>query len=251
VTLLQSLTGTRAWRTAYLLITDVTRMQGDSVCIAGQEGRTSLRLHEPGPDERWLRSIGGLAPGDQVSVPVKRPRQVHRPHLEDSDWNPSGLRKGERVPGDELAQRLFRTAVDSVENAFGRPELYSEAGNAAFRPGKGSRSLASLRASSVKLYPYGGGVRIDFRDSKTVWRRVPVEDLAVRTHQTRCRACASELPDLLASEFDCEQAVLRVGLGRRFQSDSSRLACWLQVNHVFPFEPQRRHFVYEPPRSSP
>jgi hypothetical protein len=243
MTLLQSFTGARAWRTAELVITDVTRMQGDSVCIAGQEGRTSLRLHEPAPSERWLRSIGGLTPGDLVSVSVKRPRQTRRPHLEDGDWNPSSLEKRRRLADDELASLLLDSAHRSVSDVFGKPSLVSDAGNAAFQPGKGSRSLASLSVSWVRVYPFGSGVRADFAESSRKWQRVPVEDLAIRTHEGRCGVCASHLADLLSAEFDGGPAVLRIGLGRPFQADSSRLSCWMQLNHIILVPSRREHFV--------
>jgi hypothetical protein len=36
--------------------------------------------------------------------------------------------------------------------------------------------------------------------------------------------------------------LLRVGLGRPFETDGRR-GCYLQVNHVFPITPRPKHFV--------
>jgi len=225
------------------MITDVTRMQGDKLCIAALDGGKAVRLHNPGPREEWLRSKGGLAPGDIVSLCWKSPRRCQRPHLEDRDWNPESLSKVERIPEDELAQRLSNSAFRSIKDAFGPPCFYSENGNAAFTPGKGARSLASVGVGSARVYPYEEGVRVDFADGRQEWSMVPLEDLAVRNHRAHCSSCTANLPKLLASEFEGGQAILRVGLGRPFQSGGNPPACYLQVNHIFLIPSKRIHFV--------
>ena len=218
-------------------------MQGDKVCVAALHSGSSIRLHNPSPREQWLQSIGGLIPGDIVSLTWKTARRFQRPHLEDGDWNPAAFRKVDRLPEDELAKRLSTYAFRSLQDAFGNPCLYSESGNAAFHPRKGPRSLASLLVSSVRTYPHEDGVRVDFTDSNREWTMVPMEDLAVRNHQNRCRLCSSQLPTLLTSEFGGSQAVLRVGLGRPFQAGDRAPACYLQVNHIFLIPSRRSHFV--------
>jgi hypothetical protein len=218
-------------------------MQEDKVCVAALNRGKSLRLHNPTPREQWLTSIGSLTPGDIVSLSWKLARRYHRPHLEDGDWNPATFAKVDLLPEDELVKRLSANAFRSIDHAFGKPCFHSENGNAAFVPGKGSRSLASVIVSSVRAYPHGEGVRADFADSRGEWRMVPVEDLAIRNHQMQCSSCASDLPKLLASEFQGSRALLRVGLGRPFQSSDSATACWLQVNHIFLIPSKRHHFV--------
>jgi hypothetical protein len=244
LTLFDILFGTRnPYTSIEAIITDVTRLQGDKVCIAAVHGGSSIRLHSPTPKEHWLRSIGGLTPGDAVSLTWRVARRCHRPHLEDGDWNPALFTKVDRLPEDELVKRLSANSFRSIKDAFGKPCFYSENGNAAFTPGKGSRSLASVPVSSVRAYPYRDGVRVDFADGRREWTMAPIEDLAVRHHQTQCSSCSSNLPNLLASEFEGTQAVLRVGLGRPFQAGDGATACYLQVNHIFLIPSKRRHFV--------
>ncbi len=219
-------------------------MQGDNVCIAALNQGKSLRLHSPAPREQWLRSIGGLRPGDIVSLSWKLRRRYQRPHLEDGDWSPAVLSKVDRLPEDELVKRISSKAFRTIERAFGKPCFYSENGNAAFTPGKGSRSLASVMASSVRVYPYADGVRVDFADERRQWTMAPIEDLAIRNHQARCSSCASNLPQLLAAEFEGAQALLRVGLGRPFQAgDGTPATCYLQINHIFLIPSKRKHFA--------
>lgn len=226
-----------------VVITDVTRMQRDKVCIAALHQGKSMRLDNPAPREQWLQSMGGLAPGDVVSLTWRVARRYSRPHSEDGEWNPAAFAKGDRLLEDDLVALLVTKVFRSVGDAFGKPCFYSENGNAAFTAGKGARSLASVTVSSVSPYPHADGVRADFVDAKQEWKMVPVEDLAVRNHRARCQACSSDFSSLLESEFQGGQAILRVGLGRPFQWGDRPPACYLQVNHIFLIPSKRQHFV--------
>jgi len=217
---LDTLFGSRP-RLTEAIITDVTRMSGEKVCVAALAGKQNIRLHEPAPRERWLSTIGGLAPGDVVKLDWRPARRYRLPHAEDGDWSPATLTKLAAVSSDELISRLKPKAVRSVRDAFGQPWIYSERGNPAFRPGQGSKSLATLAVRSVRLYQHGEGLRADFADEQTTWKMVPVEDLALGTQGSVAR-------------FECGEALLRVGLGRPFEANGKPAACYLQVNHVFP-----------------
>ena len=244
MSLFDLLFGAHGWRVpAEVVITDVTRMQGNRVCIAVLHRRSRIRLHEPQPDKVWLGSVGGIGVGDVVSLSWKAPRQVHRPHVDDADWNPATLEKLRRISEDQLISKMTALAFSSVRDAFGRPMFYSDNGNAAFAPDKGARSLAFLAVSSVRAYPHEGGVRVDFTDSERRWMMAPMEDLNVRTHQAQCSSCSAGLSELLASEFEGDKALMAVGLGRPFEHGSSPAACYLQVNHIFHIPSRRKHFV--------
>ena len=218
-------------------------MQGDKVCIAALHRDGALRLHNPSPREHWLQSIGGLTPGDIVSLTWKLPRSYHRPHVEDRDWNPAMFGKIDRLPEDRLIERLSANAFRSIVDAFGEPCFYSENGNPAFTPGRSSRSLASVLARSIRARPHQAGVRVSFIDEHQEWSTIPLEDFVVRQHQTQCRGCSSYLSKLLVSEFEGDRALLRMGLTRQFQAEGRTPACYLQVNHIFLMPSQRKHFV--------
>jgi hypothetical protein len=225
------------------IITDITRMQPPNVCVAAvHQGRT-IRLHNPQPKDQWLRSIGGLVPGDVVSADWQQAQVLRPPHTEDGTWHQSTFVKRHRLTETELADLLSANAFRSVEDAFGAPWFRGKAGNAAFQPGTGARSLASILARSVQVYPDFEGIRVDFVDSQDSWTRVPLEDLIARQHQKQCPTCASQLSRLLANEFQGDNAILRVGLARQFQAGGHPSACWMQVNHIFLMPAKRRHFV--------
>lgn len=225
------------------IITDVTRMRYGNVCIAAAHQDRAIRLHNPQPDDRWVKSIAGLVPGDVVSVDWQQAQSLP-PHTEDGKWRPATFVKRHRLTETELADLLSANAFTSVQDAFGAPCDRSSRGNAAFQPGTGARSLASILTRSVQVYPDSEGIRVGFVDSQDSWAGVPLEDLIVRQHQNQCTTCASHLSHLLANEFQGSDAVLRVGLGRQFQARGHpSAACWMQVNHIFLMPSKRNHFV--------
>jgi len=225
------------------VITDVTRMRRPNVCVAGLYQATPIRLDSPQPTEQWLSSVGGLRPGDVVSLNWRPARSVVRPHSEDGEWDPSTFSRVSQLSEDELTEELSTAAYSRVREAFGTPWFHAGNGNAAFRPGRGSRSLASVIVSQVRPYPYREGIRVDFADSQDSWAMAPLEDLMVRRHQSSCRTCSSRLAALLAGEFEGTQALLRVGLARQFQAGGHPSACYLQVNHIFLIPSRRKHFA--------
>lgn len=228
-----------------LLITDVTRMDGDKVCIAALDGGKAVRLNTPQPRESWIESLGGLAPGDQLSAVWRPAKRYTPPHMEDGGWVPASAEKTGSPGEDALVRRLGPQAFDSVAAAFGSPAYKSARGNPAFSPGRGSRSLATLRARRVTLRPAANGVRADLVDhAGDVWKAVPVVDLAIRVHQQRCPDCRGDrLAENLMAEFAGSDALLRIGLGRAYQPDDEHIGCYLQVNHVFLTPSRREHFV--------
>lgn len=239
--LIEALLGTR--QKLPTVLTDVTRMGGRKVCVAALSGDRAIRLAEPHPTEDWLEAVGGLAPGDVISVNWQPTRTFTRPHIEDGTWKPSSFRKGDALAYDRFIERLATSAFGSVKEAFGMPSTYSERGNPAFEPGTGQRSLATVEACGIRVYPQGNGIRIDFVDAEQEWSMVPVEDLMLRRHQTSCHECAGNLALRLSSNVSSEAALLRVGLGRPFQARSDLKACFLQVNHIFTVAGMSEHFV--------
>lgn len=218
-------------------------MYPPNVCIAAAYQRQSIRLHNPQPNDQWVQAIGGLTPGDVVSVNWKPAHRPTPPHTEDGEWDSASFKKLHRLTEIELTDYLSAHAFMSVQEAFGPPWIRGTGGNAAFQPGRGIRSLASILARSVRVYPHFQGIRVDFVDSQDSWTRAPLEDLIARQHRKQCQVCSSRLSIFLANEFQGSNAVLRVGLARQFQAGGHPSACWMQVNHVFLVPSKRKHFV--------
>jgi hypothetical protein len=222
----------RPYSSVETVVTDVTRMQGDKVCLAMLHAETVIRVHEPTPTEGWLRSIGGLSPGDELRLTCRPDRVIAPPHVEDHEWNPQSVVKIGHLSRDQLVQRLEAAAFATVRDAFGEPAFYSDSGNAAFSPRRGKRSLATLTAREVRIHSYRRGVRADFSDLDRAWTMAPLEDLAMRT-----RLAALPLSEIEGG------ALLRIGLGRPFSYADRPAACYLQVNHIIPLASQRRSFA--------
>ena len=197
--ILDTLFGTRQRQPT--VITDVTRMSGHKICVAALSGDRAIRLAEPHPTEDWLEAIGGLTPGDLISVNWQPTRTFTKPHVEDGTWKPSSFRKGDTLAYDRFVDRLKSVAFASVKEAFGAPAAYSKRGGPAFPPGAGQRSLATVDARSIRVYPHGDGIRIDFADAEQKWSMVPVEDLTLRRHRVSCPDCARNLASTLRSSF--------------------------------------------------
>jgi hypothetical protein len=228
---------------AEAIITDVTRMRLSNVCIAAAHQGRTIRLHNPQPKDQWVKSIGGLVPGDVVSLNWRPTVKPAPPHTEDGEWDPDTFTKHRRLAETELVSLLSANASTSVRTAFGAPWFRGSGGNAAFRPGEGTRSLATIRVATIKVDVSFGKMRVSFEDTENRWTAVPLQDLAVKQHQEQCQTCASNLAQALKREFEGAHAMVRVGLARQWQVPGHPSACWMQVNHIFLMPPKRKHFV--------
>lgn len=226
-----------------VLITDVTSLGSPRVCIAGLAGDRVIRLQDPVPTETWVDGIGGLLPGDLVSVDWTHSQVTRPPHVEDGRWNMGTCARIRRLSEDQLTETLRTHAFGSVEEVYGSPWIRGKNGNCAFRPGSGSSSLASVRASSVAVHVSFGKVRVAFADTREEWSNVPLQDLAVKRHLKDCTACRMRIQHYLRAEFHGGPALLRVGLAREWPVGDYRPACWMQVNHIFLVPSKRKHFV--------
>ncbi|MDO8616493.1 MAG: hypothetical protein Q7T33_12295 [Dehalococcoidia bacterium] len=212
-----------------LLITDVTRMQGNKLCVAGVSGKETVRLHEPQPNDQLLDMVGGLQPGNLVNVKWQLATRYRRPHREDSRWVVSTLQKQGLLSAPALYARLEPLSFRSVREAYGSPQYYSRRGNPAFWPDKGKRSLAGVNCRAVRIYAEGEGLRANFTDTEEDWRAFPVEDIGLRAHFGRCKECSRQ------GELRADEALVRVGLGRPFQPRTGEESgCFAQVNLVLP-----------------
>lgn len=215
-----------------IIVTDVTRMEVGRVCIACIRGRQQMRLSTPQPTREWLDSIGGLNPGDTVSLKWRTVKRFRPPHSEDGAWTPSSLDKTGALAHGRLYDMLARHAKSSVRSAFGKSAFSARRGNPAFPADRGRHSLATIRASSIRLYRHQNRIRADFQDDRDQWSMVPVEDLLLWQHLDHCPDCPATFESRLASEIGGDEGLLRIGLGRPFQPDGRRIGCFLQVNHV-------------------
>ncbi len=226
-----------------VVLTDVTEMGGDNVCIAGIDlasGKT-IRLSDRTPTRRLLAGHGGLRPGDVIDVKFEPMRRPEAPHVEDGRWEHLTLRKEGVFAFDDLQALLARQALRSVEEAFGEHAVAGRNGNHAWKPGKGVRSLATLHATGVHAILSANTLRVEFTDGAGVtWNAAPFQDLSVKTHPDTCDSCQRHHLRNVAAEFDADDALIRIGLTRSFASSDTTAGCWLQVTNIL--ARPRQHF---------
>jgi len=213
------------------------------ICIAGLAGERPIRLETPSPREDYFERIGLPRPGDVFDLSWRALRGATPPHVEDGEWRLSSLRRKHRLDLAALARVLQERAFHSVRDAFGEPFVIGKRGNPAFPPDAGDRSLASVVASNIKVTIQYNRPRVEFRDDSGSWSNVPFEDLLVHQHLAACANCRANPQRPLTRDFNCDRAVLRIGLGRPFAGDPHPTACWLQVNGIYPIPPNRSHFL--------
>lgn len=229
-------------------ITDLTRMSGTRVCVAGyRPDQTCVRpVFQDGPVlENWVYLDGSVRcrPFAQVSLNLLRqPRDLQAPHLE--DWYVSRTYSFVRNLTRAESRSFLLSILDpSVRSIFGTElqRRYDSDLSARFvAPGTGNRSLGTIRTRAIVGVIYetkeGGKIdyRLTFRDADFAMYRAPVTDLAFRNYLDHlCRVRGSQE----AARLEMQQTLrgrevfLRLGLARAWNG-----GCYLQINgvHTFP-----------------
>lgn len=242
-----------------IVVTDLTRMDGFDVCLAGIEtesphgcirpeltsGPGRRTLH---PDERWLRS--------GINEPVKLfsvltfdtfDNRPDPPHTE--DWGvsvkPPLVEAAIEIPERRsLLESLQRPTIDEL---FGSSIswFHWEDGRRSggwIEPGAGTASLGTLRVALERLHitqESNGQIRYRayFRDAAGTRNRLSISDLSFRLWSDSIRrsnqGSFDALNRALQEHFAQRDVWLRIGLARphRFE-DSGRSACYLQITGV-------------------
>jgi hypothetical protein len=233
-----------------LAITDLTRMHGTRVCVAGYSSeRQCIRpvLASGGLMNDWLYS------GAQVTV---RPFAIVEldllenkpdpPHTEDWIINPSHKvfkRMLTPVEGEAFLAKIVDASVASIFGTAICQSADPQDHGYYLMQGTGTRSLGTIRPQRVwqvqyRLFDNGWDYRIAFTDSTGQRYRLAVTDLAFRYYLDSIRVrkgipadqAAASIAGMLA-QYRCW---LRIGLARGWQKHPDR--CYLQVTgiHTFP-----------------
>jgi hypothetical protein len=235
-----------------MIVTDVTRMDGDRVCVGGYlEDGTAVRpvAGRIGPNEQWLRSArdGRVAPFTVLELQVNRaPKRLTEPHTEDRTIPLKGHRVLSMLSDEDRQALLDRTASPSVRSIFGAEIHADPAGQWGryVRTGEGTRSLGTIRVDHVQAvryhhYPDRGrwDYQLRFRDGSHEEFQLAVVDLAFRA---RLDALGdSGLPaDRAATEIlaalQRQTVYERIGLARGWDRHPDR--CYFQITGVYGFE---------------
>ena len=227
-----------------LLITDVTAMSGDAVCIAGINGAGECirpifadqlpirRRHLSLGDGSWIR------PRAVVSFGLTPCADILPPHSEDQHFQASGVAY-RSLAQEELWRNWLRfLAVEDIAASLG-VDLYQ--GRKA-RPGAGRISLTTARAKEflgfqLQENPFQPGkhrYRLKFSTEQGRYFNLPVTDLSLQALAERLwrqmgeRQAVSERISRRIQQAD--ETYLRLGLGREFNGWH-----YLQINGIYTF----------------
>jgi hypothetical protein len=231
-----------------LLVTDLTRMQGERVCLAG------YRLDVAPPEcvrpiladgdltERWLFHEDELIvrPGATIEVELLRPRP-DPPHVEDWQIHPRVRRPYRPVDAERFWALLAEIEDPSVGEIVGVPIRQD---NGWYVPtGTGARSLGTVRPAQILAGTYGfnqqrqtWSYRLNFVDAAGEEYHLAVTDLAFRHFLDSQREHSTTSPAGVAGRLTstlraAEGIYLRIGLTRGWERFPDR--CFLQVTGVY------------------
>jgi hypothetical protein len=225
-----------------LVVTDLTRMHGGRVCIAGYgEDRRCIRpvLSPPGIDEGILTWAGEpvIFPFSQIELDLLQP-VPQPPHTEDIHFNPWSIRFVRRVQ-DRLAV-LEWSLFDQVSAIFEQP-VHDDPGFYVMDC-QGPRSVGTVQPKGITRVQYSAGpegtwdYRLMFCDRGNTFYRLKITDLTWHYYCDHLRGPGCEpaqIADQLTRVMKSSQVYLRIGLARGWKKFPER--CYLQINAIYTF----------------
>ena len=226
-----------------LVITDLTHMSEDMVCVAGvdRDGVCVRPVAEGGVRLHNLYYHGALIvyPKALVSFDLS-PAEMDPPHTEDALADFSTAKRKAVCSDGQWEKILSRGSFPSVEDVF---DGLLEEGRR-LPPGSHTRSLGTVNGARIERIHIDDSwgrrqYRTDFIDGAGVrYEGWPVNDLAFR-HMMQAsivelggeHAAAYQTERLLA-EY-CDRVFLRVGLTRPVQVGNHPLTCWTQITGIY------------------
>ncbi len=228
-----------------LIITDLTRMKGDRVCIAGvaDDGQTIRpKFAYDMITEEWLFDPAGkviIQPFARVRMELLK-HDPHPPHTEDWLVQPD-VKISEGLLGLAERQDFLQRILDPNVAAIFGAEIYHEKGYF-MHEGEGNRSLGTVRVSGLedvshRCYDGKWDYRISFTDCAGYPYRLRVTDLAFRYYVDHLREVqgveCDQIGIRLEHQLQNSTVYLRIGLARGWGEHPDR--CYLQINGVYSF----------------
>ncbi len=227
-----------------LVITDLTHMSEDMVCVAGvdRNGACVRPVAEGGVRLHNLYYRGELVvhPRALVSFDLS-PAETEPPHTEDALADFSTAARRAVCTEGQWKEILSRDSLPAVEDVF---DGHLEEGRRV-QPGAPTRSLGTVQGGRIERIHVDDSwgrrqYRADFVDGSGVrYERWPVNDLAFR-HMVE--ASISDLGDEGTAVHQAERLLkskgslfLRVGLTRPVRVGNHPLTCWTQITGIYTF----------------
>jgi hypothetical protein len=228
-----------------LIITDLTRMSGDRVCVAGvtPNGRNIRPEFEQGViTEDWLYDDEEVVVRPFAKVKLNLLEHCPEPpHTEDWNVQPDyRIKLGLLKPPENL--ELLKKILDpDVTSVFGA-EIQHNPGNF-IREGEGNRSLGTIKVRKVFEVVYNCDYgrwegRINFVDQSGSIYRLKVTDLSFGYFLNYLRMSkgqnCDEISNYLTQQLQKSEVFLRIGLARPTWEKHPH-CCFLQINGVYTF----------------
>jgi hypothetical protein len=229
-----------------LTITDLTRMYGGYVCVAGQaEEGEWVRLHTPRVTEFDL-SDGRQAlvyPSAIVECDLLR-HAPKPPHTEDYAYDVQSLRPVGRQPEAAWRALLEGSLFDSVAGIFEQP-IHDDHGRY-LADGAGPRSLGTIQPAAIHEMRYAADAnktwdyRLGFYDASDTYYRLKITDFTWHLYCDSLRGPDCQPPEIaqrltqqLKTLRKRDGVFLRIGLSRGWKEHPDR--CYLQINGIYMF----------------
>lgn len=230
-----------------LIITDLTRMQGDRVCVAGhrEDGACVRPVFARGVlTEGWLRQGGRVAirPFAVIAFSARGVAPAsHPPHTEDCIVAARYCVCGAVKTPEEQFDWLRAADDGGVARIFGAAIRHDS--GPYIVAGEGVRSLGTVcvrRLDAVQHAPNPNGrwtYRLAFADATGESYDLPVTDLAFRNYldylRERRQVPPGDIARRLTAIFRQNPTYLRIGLARGWERYPAR--CFLQITGVYSF----------------
>lgn len=226
-----------------LVVTDVTRMGGDRVCVAGIDERGNcVRPVTPG-DVREHH----LYQGQQVVIHPKAKVEfelssanIDPPHIEDEQFTPNAIVRKGICSDEEWGAILEGSCFPGVSDVFGGHLLEGRY----VLPEARTRSLGTIRDVrinyvAIETYYEKRRLRLDFTDQRNQrYSRLPINDLTFRAYvQSSITKVGNLKTENVAQQalLGADRIYLRIGLARPWSRQGSPRACWTQVTGIYTF----------------
>jgi hypothetical protein len=227
-----------------LVITDVTRMWGGRVCVAGIDSSgVCVRPVVPGQlreSDLWKGDQLLIRPRAKIEFDLE-PSPVTAPHIEDRRTYTNTTTYRGTCTDQEWEAALRRSCFPSVAVLF---DGHLQEGRYVL-PGAATRSIGTVEATQIDVVlaeeDASRSYRLDFTDQDgTRYTHFPINDLTFGAGVDRLVEVfggVDQTAVAMTRSFRSSRVVyLRIGLARPWDVEGYPEACWTQVTavHTFP-----------------
>ena len=230
-----------------IVITDITRMSHNFICIAGvrEKGISVRPILENGRFcDEWC-CVDGLyiKPFSKVVLDLLKPRNLP-PHTEDYLIDPNVIEYSGDLTEAEKHQLLIELDDGHLVKIFGAPVIRSGRQKTVYvKSGTGTRSLGVIQPKQITdfnhNFAYGNwDYRLSFTDQSGATYRIKIVDLSFQTFVDYKRICqkisCEQIQTFILNRILRQRELfLRIGLARGWADYPDR--CFLQITGVYTF----------------